>query len=74
MLCDDREDLVEAFLAVETDAHLDGEESGDLLTHGADELVDLSGVAQESAADVLAIYLGRRAAHIEVDAGDGEFP
>ena len=73
MLGDDREDFVEPLLAVEADAHLDGEEAGDLLPHGADEFVDLGRVAQEAAADVLAVDLGRGAAHVEVDAGDGQF-
>ena len=46
MLRDDREDLVEPFLAVEADAHLDGEEPRDLLPHGAEEFIDLGRVAQ----------------------------
>ena len=72
MLRDDGEDLVEALLVVEADAHLDGEEAGDLLAHRADEFVDLGRIAQQAAADVLTIHLGRRAAHVEVDAGDGQ--
>jgi hypothetical protein len=43
------------------------------VAEGTDEFVDLARVAQEAAADVLLVDLGRRATHVQVDAGDGIF-
>lgn len=71
VLVDEVEDGLEVFCILESDTHLDGEESGDGLAEGAEDLVDFLGVAQESAAAVLFVDGGGGAAHVEVDSGDG---
>ena len=56
---------------IETDAHLDGEQSGHGIAQSAKQRVDFGGVAQQAAADVFLVNFWSRATHIEVDAGDG---
>lgn len=71
VLVDEVEDGFEVLGVFEADAHFDGEESGDGLAEGAEDLVDFLRVAEESAAAVLFVDGGGGAAHVEIDAGDG---
>ena len=72
VLVDEVEDGLEVPVVFEADPHLDGEGAANGLAEAAEDGVDLFRLAEEAAADVLFINFGGRAAHVEIDAGDGE--
>ena len=72
MLGEDCEDFLEALLSVEADSHFNREEARDLLAHRPDQFVDFRRIAEQAAADVLAVHFRCGATHVEVDARHGE--
>lgn len=72
MFSEDGDELVEDLGGVEPDAGFDGESGcGDGIAQGAEDGVDLLGVAEEAATGAFAVDHGCGAAEVEVDGGDG---
>lgn len=71
MLVYEIEDSFEIFRILESNAHLDGEESRDAFAQGSEDLVDFLRVAQETATTLLFVNCGGGTAHVEIDASDG---
>lgn len=72
MFFEDAQEVVKLIGRVETDPGFDGEGQVSAgLPQDAKKVVDMPGIAEESASGILAIDHGSRAPEIEVDAGNG---
>ena len=68
---DEVEETLERRGIVETDTHLDGEKAGNGGAKRGEDLIDAVEIAEEPAADVFLVNLGRGTTEVEVDACDG---
>ena len=71
MARDRGEDGLEVTRILKADAHLYGEKPGAGRAHGLDDGVHVRGIAEQAAADIFLVNLGRGAAEIQVNTGDG---
>lgn len=69
---DEVEDLEKMAIILKADAHFDGKAAGRGVAQRCENLLDSGGFTEQAAADLLTVDLGCGAAHIQVDAGDGQ--